>query len=140
MSCLNLISGSGGENLADGDTNTCSPVSFKTRKAAIDHTLGVHGNCTQPEINVRVTIEISATCDEVRDAVFMDEPRSGCNEDSTQYVACDVINENQSDAKRVCSMRCKCAKSVNQCLIHIISGVTPKDLSICEITADKQFG
>ena len=140
LPCVNLISGSDGENLIDGDTNTCSSVSFGGRKAVIDHTLGVYGNCTEPEINVRVTMEISATCDELRDAVFMDEPSSGCNYDSSQYVACDVISENQSNGKRVCSLSCKCAESADQCLISIISGMVLTDLRICEIKADKQFG
>ena len=99
--------------------------------------LGVHGNCTQPQISVQVTTDKLTTCEEMRDAVFMQ--KTGCNNVSPQYGICDVINEKQTDGKRMCAMRCKCAESADQCLIHIFSGITPKDISICEINADRHF-
>ena len=138
--CLKLISGSGGENLIDGDTSTCSQVPFLSGTVSHHYELGIHSNCTQPEISVSVSVETSATCDDLRDTVYMEIPLSGCNDVNTQYGVCDVINENQIDGQRVCAMRCKCAESADQCMIHIFSGITPKDISICEITADKQFG
>ena len=65
----------------------------------------------------------------------MEKPHSECN----IYGVCDVINEKQIDGKRVCEMRCKCAESADQCMIHIFSGITPRDMSICEIKADRHF-
>ena len=69
----------------------------------------------------------------------MKKPLSGCNDVSPHYDVCDVINEKQIDGKRVCEMRCKCDESADQCMIHIFAGITPKDIGVCEITADKQF-
>ena len=135
-----LISGSGGENLIDGDTSTCSQVPFVAGTVSRHYELGIHSNCTRSEISVSVSMETSATCDDLRDTVYMEKPLSGCNDVSTQYGVCDVINENQAVGKGVCEMRCKCDDAAEQCLIHIFSGITPKDISICEITADKQFG
>ena len=85
-----------------------------------------------------VTGEESTTCDELRGTIFMEKP-SDCGEGNPHYGVCDVINEKQMDGKRVCAMRCKCAESADQCLIHIFSGITPKDMSICEIKADRHF-
>ena len=100
--------------------------------------LGIHGNCTQPEVGVSVTAENSTTCAELRDTIFTKKPRSGC--DSLHYRACDVIAERQSiNGKRECGMICKCAESADQCVIYILSGTTPKDLSICEIAVDGHF-
>ena len=137
--CLKLISGSGGENLIDGDTNNCSPVPFLQGTVSRHYELGIHSNCTRSEISVSISMETSATCAELRDAIFLEKPRSDCVDDSPHYGVCDVINENQADGKRVCEMRCKCAESADQCLIHIFSGITSKDISICEITADSKI-
>ena len=137
--CVKLISGSGGENLIDGDSSTCSPVPFRTNRTVSRHyELGIHGHCTRPEIAVLVTGENSTTCDELRGAVFMEKP-SDCGEGNPHYGICDVINEKQSNGKRMCAMRCKCAESVDKCLIHIFSGITPKDMRICDIKADRHF-
>ena len=78
------------------------------------------------------------TCAELRDTVFME--KSGCDDTNPQYGICDVIEDRQSaGGKRECTMRCKCAESADQCMIDIFSGITLKDVSICEIKADRRF-
>ena len=113
---------------------------FETNTVISRHyEFGIHGDCSQPEVTVSITGKYSAACSELRDTVFMEKLSSDCDDVRPQYGICDVINEKQSDGKRICSLRCKCAESADQCLIHIFSGVAPKDMRICEIKADRLF-
>ena len=139
--CLKLVSGTGGENLIDHNASTCSLVPFGNSVTVSRHyELGIHGNCTHPEVAVLITGENSTKCAELRYAIFMEKPRSDCSDDNPHYGVCDIITERQAtDGKIVCAMKCKCAESADQCLIHIFSGITPKDMSICEIKADRHF-
>ena len=131
-SCTKLISGSVGENLTDGDTNTCSPVRNKNKK--YHYQLGIHDNCVKPEVNVAVTVDNSTTCYDVRGAILTEKPNSKCDDVTNVFHTCNVIADNQyHEGKRFCSLRCKCAASLNQCLIHIFPGIAAKDMSICEI-------
>ena len=136
--CLKLISGSGGEMLIDRDISTYSLVPFQTNvTVAIYYALAVHGNCSRSRITLRAAVDISTSCNDIRDAVFTEKQDSGCSGVRTHFGICDVINENLSHGTRICRMRCQCADSADQCLIHILSGVTPEDMNIYEIMADK---
>ena len=137
MPCVKVVSGSGGTSLIDGDTATCSLLPFRTYATPSHHyDLSIHRHCAQPEIAVLITVENSTACAELADTVFM-EKLSGCNDANPYDVGCDLIREMQSaEGRRVCEMRCKCADSADQCMIHILSGITPKDIDICEIKAD----
>ena len=89
-------------------------------------------------VAVLITVENSTVCTELADAVFI-EKFSRCSDGNPYYVGCYLIAEIQSaDGKRVCEMRCKCADSADQCMIHILSGITPKDMGICDIKADRR--
>ena len=45
-----------------------------------------------------------------------------------EITSTDVINE-----KTTCSMRCECADSADQCLVHLYSGLNEVDVQICEM-------
>ena len=124
-------------SLIDGDSATCSLLPFRTYATPSHHyDLSIHRHCAQPEVAVLITAQNSTVCAELANAVFM-EKFSRCSDGNPYYVGCDLIAEIQSaDGKRVCEMRCKCADSADQCMIHILSGITPKDMGICEIKAD----
>ena len=122
---MKLISGSGGGSVIDRDLATSSLVPFQTNATvAIHYALAIHGNCTHHYITLRAVVDTSIACDELRDAIFTEKQDSGCSDVSTYFGVCDVINENQSDGTRVCRMRCQCAESADQCLIHILSGIS----------------
>ena len=133
LPCVKLISGSGGENLTDGDTNTYSEVPFKVKTATLQYQLMIGDNCVKPQINLVVTIDNSTTCHDVRGSIFIEKPHSGCH--ARKFSACFIMAEKQS-GKRACSLNCNCAESADQCMIYIFSGITPKDISICEIKAE----
>ena len=123
--------------MTDGDTKTCSPVPFRTQIKFLQYQLSVHDNCVQPEINVAVAIDNSTTCDDVRGAIFTEKPHSGCDDNRSVFGACYFEKEKQyDDGIRVCLLKCKCAESAKKCMIHIFSGITHKDMTICEITGD----
>ena len=135
---MKLISGSSGENFTDGDTNTCSSVPFQNKIGFRHYQIGLHDNCIKPEVNMSVAVDKSTTCDDVRGAIFMEKSHSGCDNNGSMFAACSFTGENQSvNSKRICSLKCKCAESADQCIIHIFSGIIPKDISICEIKADR---
>ena len=130
---MKLISGSGGQNLTDGDINTCS----KNKMGFHQYQIGLHDNCIKAEVNVFVAVDNSTTCDDVRGAIFTEKPHSGCNDNRPMFGACLFKGENQSvDGRRICLLKCKCTESADQCIIHIFSGTTPKDMNICEIKVD----
>ena len=124
--------------MIDRDTATCSLVPFQANATVSRlYDLIIHRNCTQPHIKLFVPVDNSTTCDELRDVVFTEKQGPGCNGVSMHFGLCDVTNEKQLDGKRVCAMKCKCPESADQCMIHILSGITPKDINICEIMTDK---
>ena len=47
LPCLQLISGSGGENLTDGDTEICSPVPFQNKREFHQYLLDIKDNCVK---------------------------------------------------------------------------------------------
>ena len=49
------------------------------------------------------------------------------------FDVCHVTAEFKFYKTRQCYMRCKCAESANQCVLHIVSGISRKSVSICEI-------
>ena len=104
---------------------------------SVHYELGVHENCTQPEVEVFVSVENSTTCAELRDVIFT-KKNSGC--DSHHYGACNIIAEFQSiDGKIKCDMRCECAETLDKCGIYLLSRTARKDLSICEIAVVGDF-
>ena len=132
MPCVELISGFGGKNLTDGDNKTRSPVRIQNKK--YQYRLGIHDNCVKPKVKVAVTIDNSTTCDDVKGTIFMKKTQTKCGDVTNVFHTSSAMADNQyHDGKRVCSLICKCAGSLNQCVIHIFSGITAKNLGICEI-------
>ena len=127
--CLSFISGSGGEVLIDRDTNTCAAVPVPKIEGAVPrYQLSIISN-----INLMVTMETSASCADLRSVLFTEKPRSGCSDVNNHFSVCDVTNEIQSGEQKQCTMKCKCAESTNQCVLHIVSGLIRKAVNICEI-------
>ena len=133
LPCLSFISGSSGEVLIDRDTNTCAAVPVpKIDGAMPQYQLGINGNCTS-DLSLMVTTETSESCADLRSVLFTEKPRSGCSDVNNHFSLCDVTNEIQSGKQKECFMKCKCAESANQCVLHIVSGLIRKAVNICEI-------
>ena len=82
-----------------------------------------------------------ATPQHVMTSIFTEKPHFRCDHPTNIFGTCRVMNDGQShDGKRFCSLRCKCAESADQYLIHIFSpGETPKNMSISEIKVTNIF-
>ena len=131
--CLSFISGSGGEMLIDDDTNTCSAVPIPKIEGAVPtYQLRINGNCASYH-NLKVTIGNSVKCGDLRSVLFVEKLRPGCNDINNHFNVCDVTEEGESNGQKLCFMRCKCAESANQSVLHIVSGIIMKPMSICEI-------
>ena len=117
-------------DLIDGDTNTCLPVTSHTMGRATPHyDLGINSICalTGQVITLSVTMEMMATCHDLRNILYMGKP-------SHQFSMCDITSESQSRDKRQCDMRCDCGMSADQCSFKIYTGFNRHIINICEIT------
>ena len=122
--CFWPVSGKG-SNLTDGSTNTCVTVPSLLDGPSVQYTLAVNNTCIHGN-HVNVSVTTKSLCDEIRSVVLMDRV-STCN--GKQASRCEVINSNEM----MCELRCKCAESANQCLIHLYSGVGNQKTEICKI-------
>ena len=119
--------------LIDGNTNTCSAVPVSKIEGAIPtYQLRINGNCASYH-NLKVIMGNSVKCGDLRSVLFTEKPRSGCNVINNHFSVCEVIEEDQYNGPKLCFMRCKCAESANQSVLHIVSGIIMKSMSICEI-------
>ena len=82
-------------------------------------------------ITLSVTTETQATCDDLRNILYIWRPKSVPD----QFSLCDIISENQSGDKRQCVMTCKCGPPADQCFFKFHTGFHESHINICEITA-----
>ena len=82
-------------------------------------------------ITLSLTIDTQATCDDLRNILYIGRPRSVPD----QFSFCDIISENQSGDKRQCVMTCKCGPPADQCFFKFHTGPYEATVKICEITA-----
>ena len=113
--------------LIDGDTNTCSAVTVPKIEWAIPtYQLRINGNYASYH-NLKVTMGNSVKCGDLRSVLFVEKLRPGCNDISNHFSVCEVTEEGEYDGQKLCFMRCKCAESTNQSVLHIVSGIIMKN-------------
>ena len=123
-------------NLIDGDTKTCLQITSDTKNDTDSprFELGINNPCiltVNQVFTLSVTLETLATCDDLRNVLYLEKPPSI----SDQLSFCDITNEKQSGDKRLCVMRCECRLPGDQCSIKFHTGFHESKVNICEITA-----
>ena len=131
-SCLNLVIGSGGEPLIDGDPSSSVIIPGIPDGVYSQFTMSVNEKCCQGNMfNVDVTVNQGTTCDIIRSTVFVDS-ESNCN--GVNLDKCIVVTSLISSGKTMCSMKCKCADSAEYCQFHLYSLLSQQDLEIWKIS------
>ena len=131
--CLSLISGSNGTNLIDNETNTCITIPQKKTGATKMYELSIYGNCSiGSEVTLNVAMESTGTCNDLRYVIVMAKLNAGCSDLNNHFKVCHVTD---LCGTNVCSVKCKCTNSADQCLINLYSGLkaTTPPVNICEI-------
>ena len=82
-------------------------------------------------ITLSVTIEDQATCDDLRNIIFIGRPRSV--KDRIDY--CDIISEKKTGNKRLCVMSCECGPPADQCYFKFHTSTYKSTVNICEVSA-----
>ena len=144
MPCATLTSGVDGQKLLDDDTNTCVMIQPRGG-ASLQFELAVSRACgVNDTIYVNVTVGMETTCDDLISVIFTKNSENQCNNSNNRnnilLNRCEIVRSSFADdpAKRVCSMKCKCADSAGSCDIQVYSylGVasTQHNVRLCEIS------
>ena len=78
-----------------------------------------------------MTIEDQATCDDLRNIIFIGRPPS--SSDRIDY--CDIISEKKERDKKLCIMSCECGPPADQCYFKFHAGTYESTVNICEVSA-----
>ena len=128
--CLKPISGIGGEKLVDGNRSTCLTLEQPEDVARIQTGLSVNQTCRNGlKINAIVRVNEATQCHELLSIIVAEKPAPGCS----KLRKCQEIGSLTEDGNRVCKMRCDCADSANQCVLHMINEISTTNVDICEI-------
>ena len=138
QSCISHISGSGGEKITDGSTNTCARVTQSPDGVSVQYTLSLNSVCgDKNQIKIQVTMEIQSDCADLINMISVEETSKCGNayKNSMSVKKCKVTGSAVEQEKRVCGLECKSADSANQCLIHLHSVFNKNigDVDVCEI-------
>ena len=111
------ISGSGGEMLIDGNASSCVTAPQNPDGATVLYVLYV---CTAgSDITLNVTMEMTATRNDLKTVLVMAKSGSNCNRFGNHFNVCEVMSSSQVAGKNVCSLKCKCDDSADQCLLYV---------------------
>ena len=106
--------------LVDGGINTCLKLQEPQNRAQIKASLLVNNGCrNSPNINLNVTVKDQAECNELLGMVLIEKPTTTCS----KVTKCEVVSSAIAEGNRVCGMRCLCADSASQCLIHLVNEI-----------------
>ena len=123
-----------GIDLIDDDNKTCLSIASPTKeKSTPQFDLGINLPCTTIVNNVitlSVIIETQATCDDLRNILFIGRPPSVRD----QLDFCDIINEKETLDKTMCH-DIKCGPPADQCFFKFYTGFHESHINICEIVA-----
>ena len=127
-SCVNLVSGEGGELMTDGDDSTCAPVNQATPDGPIlQYSYSVKNKCIDNDI---VTLKVKMNSVEpfwyLSSVFFTERAAKTCdNKDSEHLHRCTVLESGVEDDRSVCTLSCKCDNSLDQCFLQVYSGMRP---------------
>ena len=138
--CLFPVNGTGTGNnsdvLTDGSTCTCALVSKSDECCKVEYSIIVNGSCIHDNVfNINVTMVTGSVCDDVTSVMFVNKV-SHCDGNVKQGSRCEVVSADVINDKTTCSMRCECADSADQCLVHLYSGLSQVDVRICEMKTE----
>ena len=106
--------------LVDGETRTCIRLEQPQDRAQIQATLLVNNGCrNSPNINLNVTVKDQTDCNELLGMILIEKLPTTCS----KVIKCQVVSSVIEEGNRVCGMRCLCADSANQCLIHLVNEI-----------------
>ena len=129
--------GNGNSNdvLTDGSTDTCAIIPRSYECCKVEYSVIVNGTCIHDNVfNIDVTMTAVSACDAMRSVMFVHKV-SRCDSRSNvkRGSRCELTSTDFINAKTTCSMRCECADSADQCLVHLYSGLNEVDVQICEM-------
>ena len=135
--CIHPVNGPGTGNrgvvLTDGSTSTCAVIQRSDECCKAEYSFIVNGSCIHDNtITIIVTMETGSVCDALTSVMFVSKV-SQCGGNVKRGLRCEITSTDVIDDKPTCSMRCECADSADQCLVHLYSGLNQVDVKICEI-------
>ena len=138
--CFASLNGTGNSSdlLTDGSTDTCVIIPRSDECCNAEYSVIVNGTCIHGnEFNINVTMETGSACDVMRSVMFVNKV-SHCDGKSNvkRGSRCEIASTDSINGKTTCSMRCECADSADQCLVHLYSGLNQVDVKICELQVE----
>ena len=134
LSCSTVTSGRDGQKLTDGDTNTCVNIQSRTG-VILKYEINVNKDCSHDNhVFINATVVMATDCYDLESVFVTEKPESSCSNGGMIVHKCIMIEFVVQGDNRVCSLRCKCAESVNSCAIQVYSNVKPINIQICEIS------
>ena len=129
--------GTGNSNdlLVHGSTDTCVIIPRSDECCNPEYSVIVNGSCIHGNaFNIIVTMETGSARDVMSSSMFVNKV-SHCDGRSNvkRGSRCEITSTDVINGKTTCSMRCECADSADQCLVHLYSGPNQVDVEICEM-------
>ena len=122
--------------LTDGSTSTCVLVPRSDECCKVEYSIVVNGSCIHDNIfNIIVTMATGSMCDALTSVMFVSKV-SHCEGNVKRGSRCEVVSAEIINDKTTCLMRCECADSADQCLVHLYSGLSQVDVEICEMQTE----
>ena len=130
VSCLEPISGIGGEKLVDGNMSTCLTLQQPQAGARIQTSFSVNQDCRNGlNIQINVNVNDATQCPKLLSIIVVEKPGASCS----KLRKCQEIDSLTVEGTGVCRIRCKCADSAHFCRVHVINEIDSTKLDICEI-------
>ena len=127
-SCINWLSGEGGELMTDGDNSTCAPVNHATPDGAVlQYSYSVKSKCIDNDnFRLKVTMDSIEPCWYLGAVFFTERATETCNtKESYLLRPCTAIESQDVHNKSICTLSCKCVNSSDQCFLQVYSGMRP---------------
>ena len=136
-SCVDWVSGEGGELMTDDDNSTCAPVNQGTPDGTVLlYTYGILNMCINDGIfKVQVAMDSLAPCWYLRSVFFTERMTQTCsNKRSEIFRPCTILESQTARNRSVCTLSCKCATSSDQCFLQVYSGIKPDipEFNVCD--------
>ena len=138
--CIVPVNGTGNTKnsdiLTDGTTSTYALVPRSDECCKVEYSIIVNGSCIHDNIlNIHVTMATGSVCNALTSVMFVSKV-SHCEGNVKRGLRCEVVSAYVINDKTTCSMRCECADSADQCLVHLYSGLSQVDVEICEMKTE----
>ena len=106
---------------------TCLTLEQPQGGTHIQTSLLVNDGCRNgPKVKLNVRVNYQTQCDHLLGMILIEKPSTTCS----KAVNCDVMSSVIEEGQKVCGIKCQCADSAHQCLIHLVNDI---NVEICEI-------